>query len=618
MCGIAGVVSRVALSEADHYQVGAMNAALFHRGPNSEGLYRDAHVSLAMRRLSIIDLSGGEQPLYNEDRSLAIIANGEIYNYIELADELRGRGHVFRTHSDIETIVHLYEEVGVECVQRLRGMFAFALWDSRARQLVIARDRVGEKPLYLWQTADSLWFASELKALLVSLPQAPELDPNAIDLFFHYQYIPEPQTPFRNIRKLPAAHRLIVQVDPWQIREDRYWNPLDAPAISDSPAEHIRAELETVSRLVIRSDVPVGIALSGGLDSGAVALLSAPKYPETMRAFCVGYPGNLANDERPQARALAEQLGIPFFDVELRTQDLLDFFPKLVAASDDPIADIAAYPQYAVMRLAAEHGVKVMLNGIGGDELFWGYTWVQEAARKTEARQQAMQSRERRNGRWTWPWQRDRQPADQLSFYDTVVYFNEAQRWAQQLYAPALKQALQPRNAFKPFIVPQPWEPAPLLLTRGIFDTWLVGNCLALGDRLSMASSVELRLPLLDHRLVEVVYGLRRASPDHCLPPKTWLKDALRDLLPVELINRPKRGFTPPVAEWLGALTHRYQDSVSDGWLVRSGYLKRGPVLELLRSGLRSTQHWNLVYKLLTFEAWYHEISRVPVRVPHP
>lgn len=608
MCGIAGVVSRQGLSEADHRRVGAVNAALYHRGPNSAGLFRAPNVSLAMRRLSIIDLSGGEQPLYNEDRSLALVANGEIYNYVELMAELRGRGHVFRTHSDIETILHLYEEFGVECVQHLRGMFAFALWDSRNKQLLIARDRVGEKPVYLWQTADSVWLASELRALLTCLPRAPELDPNAIDQYFHYEYVPEPATPFKEIRKLPAAHRLIVQVDPWQVREERYWNPLDAPALLDSPAERIRAELETVSRLVIRSDVPVGIALSGGLDSGAVALLSAPKYPETMQAFSVGYPGSLANDERPQARALANHLGIPFFDVELRTQDLVEFFPQLVAAGDDPIGDIAAYPQYAVMRLAAEHGVKVMLNGIGGDELFWGYRWVQDAAQRTEGRQRAMQSRE--NGGWTWPWLRDRLPADQLSFYDTVAIFTEAEQWRRQAYTPAAAGALQPRNAFLPFIVPQPWATAPLQLTSGIFDTWLVGNCIALGDRLSMASSVELRLPLLDYRLVEVVYGLRRAQPDHHLPAKAWLKAALSDLLPVELVNRPKRGFTPPVAEWLNALLTRYHDQLADGWLVRSGYLKRQPVLDLLKSDRRATQFWNLTYKLLTFEVWYHAISQ--------
>jgi asparagine synthase (glutamine-hydrolysing) len=616
MCGIAGMISASQLGDADRRRVRAMNATLVHRGPDSEGEYRDTHVSLAMRRLSIIDLAGGEQPLYNEDHSIVIVANGEIYNYIELAADLRSRGHHFQSGSDIETIIHLYEDYGAECVQHLRGMFAFALWDSRTKQLLIARDRIGEKPFYLWQDGDSIWFASELKALLSIMPQLPELDPDAIDLFFHYEYVPEPLTPFRTIRKLAAAHRMIIGVGPWHIREEQYWNPLDAPELFDSPAERIRAELETVSQLVIRSDVPVGIALSGGLDSGAVALLSAPKYPETMRAFSVGYPGGLANDERPQARALARQLGIPFFDVEMRTQDLVAFFPKLQAASDDPIADIAAYPQYAVMRLAAEHGVKVMLNGIGGDELFWGYGWVQTAAQKTETRQRAMQPANNGHNRWHLPWHRDRLPSDQLSFYDNVIYFNEGQRLAARAYTPALAEAIRPRNAFRPFTVPQPWAPAPLLLTRGIFDTWLVGNCIALGDRLSMASSVELRLPLVDYRLVEVVFGLRRGNPDHHLPAKAWLKAAVSDLLPPELANRPKRGFTPPVAEWLSALTREFQDVVSDGWLVSNSYFKRGPVLELLRSGIQSTQYWNMVYKLLTFEVWHREISALRSHVP--
>jgi asparagine synthase (glutamine-hydrolysing) len=618
VCGISGVISRLPLASAELRQVEVMVAAQFHRGPDSAGQYQANHVALAMRRLSIIDLEGGEQPLYNEDQSIVVVANGEIYNYVELAQALSRRGHVLRTKSDIETIVHLYEDFGPECVQHLRGMFAFALWDGREQRLLLARDRMGEKPIYVRQTADAIWFASEFRSILASLPETPEPDQNAIDLYLHYQYVPEPGTLFQNIRKLPAAHRLLVQLGSWQVREDRYWNPLEAPALTDSPAERIRAELETVSRLVIRSDVPVGIALSGGLDSGAVALLAAPKYPATMRAFSVGYPGNLANDERPQARALANQLGIPFYDVEVHTRDLVEFFPDLAAASDDPIADIAAYPQYAVMRLAAEHGVKVMLNGIGGDELFWGYGWVQQAARKTEARQKLIQSVSKRPGHWTWPWQRNTGPDDQISFYDTVSYFNESRRWVQQAYGAEFRQALEPRNAFRPFVVPQPWDPAPLLLTRGICETWLLGNCIALGDRLSMASSVELRLPLLDYRLVEVVYGLRRTFPDHHLPAKQWLKDALRDLLPPELANRPKRGFTPPVAEWMAALIKRYGDCVSDGWLVRSGCLRREPVLQLLRTGERSTQHWNLLYKLLTFEVWHQAIRKVPARAPLP
>lgn len=609
MCGIAGTVSRLELSEVERRYVSTMNMALTHRGPDSAGEFQGGHISMAMRRLSIIDISGGEQPLYNEDRSISIIANGEIYNYVELAEDLRGRGHIFSTHSDIETIVHLYEEYGTECVQHLRGMFAFALWDSKAELLLLVRDRLGEKPLYLWENGNSIWFASELKALLTIMPQTPELDPNAIDLYFHYEYVPEPHTPFKNIRKLPAAHRLIVNVNSWHISEERYWNPLDVPALSDSPAERIRAELETVSRIVIRSDVPVGIALSGGLDSGAIALLSAPKYPETMQAFSVGYPGNQEFDERPQARALAQQLGIPFFDVELRTQDFVDFFPKLMAAGDDPIGDISGYSQYSVMRLAADHGVKVMLNGLGGDELFWGYNWVKDAAQKTEARQLAMRDNNGRINGWNWLRKRDLLPRDQLTFYDNVSFFNEAQRW--RLYTSAFTAALPARNSFQPFTVPQPWDAASLMLTRGIFETWLVGNCIALGDRLSMASAVEVRLPLVDYRLVEVVYGLRRYSSDHHLPAKAWLKEALRDLLPTELANRQKRGFAPPVGEWLAALIHQYHEMFSDGYLVRNGYLSRDRVAALLHSGTKSTSHWNLVYKLLAFEGWYQEISAI-------
>jgi asparagine synthase (glutamine-hydrolysing) len=579
-----------------------MNSMLRHRGPDNSGEFEAENVLFAMRRLSIIDVSGGAQPIYNETGSLAVICNGEIYNYVELTTELKKHGHQFRSNSDVETIVHLYEEHGVDCVQHLRGMFAFALWDNQKRRLLLARDRIGEKPLYLQQDNHSLYFASEMKALLSAAPKIPELDPIALDLFFHYQYVPEPRTAFKDIRKLPAAHRLIVDVESWSIHEECYWNPLDAPALTGNPAELIRNELETVSRIVVRSDVPVGIALSGGLDSGAIALLTAPAYPETMRAFSVGYPGNLPNDERPQARMLAQQLGVPFYDVELKTEELVEFFPQLMLASDDPVADIAAFPQYAVMRRAAEHGVKVMLNGLGGDELFWGYQWVREAAQRTANRWKA-----RGIQRLLTNW--NRVPDNQLTFYDLEGGFKAFEPWETRLYTPGFRNGLPANNAFAPFIVPDASAPVPLLITRAIFDTWLLGNCIALGDRLSMASSVELRLPLVDYRLVEVVFGLRKCHEDHLLPPKTWLKSALTDILPAEMLNRPKQGFSPPSLEWIAALIKQRRDSIHQGVLVSTGMIDREAAARLLTNFNNGGWNWVSAYKLLVFETWYEAIT---------
>ena len=364
MCGIAGLISNRLLDPAQIARVSRMSQSLAHRGPDGNGDFHSEYVALAMRRLSIIDVKTGWQPLYNEDRSLVLIANGEIYNYIELRDQLRTSGHTFATGSDCEVILHLYEEYGDECVHRLRGMFAFALWDGRNRRLLLVRDRMGEKPLYLWEENGSVLFASELKALLGSGLVPFDLEPEAIDLYFHYQYVPEPLTPIRGVRKLPAGHLLAVTVDPWSVEERCYWRFEDAP-IDGDPAECIRAELETVSKLVVRSDVPVGIALSGGLDSSVLAVLTARRYPGVMHAFTVGYPGHPRTDEREDARALAQWLNMPFHEVKVDSGRMVRFFPELVFWQDDPIADISGYGYFAVSEAARAQNVPVILQGQG-------------------------------------------------------------------------------------------------------------------------------------------------------------------------------------------------------------------------------------------------------------
>lgn len=366
MCGICGVVSAAPLTETERAQVRAMNASLRHRGPDGAGEFVHARVALAMRRLSIIDLTGGGQPLFNEDRSLALIANGEIYNDLELRAGLIARGHSFRSGSDCETILHLYEDYGPDCVRHLRGMFAFALWDAGQRRLMLARDRMGEKPLYLVEHAGQLWFASELRALLTAGVAELSLDPNAIDHYFHFQYVPEPATPLQGVRKLDAAELCLVETDPWRICERRYWCMEDSPPLEGNPATRLRERLVEVSRLVVRADVPVGVALSGGLDSSAVAALAAVHYPGTLHAFSVGYPGRPASDERADARALAQHLELHYHEVELETSELVAHFPTLVDAQDDPIADIAGLGYASLSCRARECGVPVLLQGQGG------------------------------------------------------------------------------------------------------------------------------------------------------------------------------------------------------------------------------------------------------------
>jgi len=631
MCGIAGIVSRHRIEPGELSALAAMTERLRHRGPDGEGQFQDDNVALAMRRLSIIDLASGWQPLYNEDRSLAIIANGEIYNYVELREQLERRGHRLSTQGDIETILHLYEDYDLDCLQHLRGMFAFALWDSKRRRLVLARDRMGEKPLYLCEQNGKLIFASEMKALLRSGLVPFELDPDAVNLYFHYQYVPEPLTPLRHVRKLDAAHWLTVDVDDWRIEEKCYWQMEDAAPIEGAPASLIREQLETVSEIVIRSDVPVGVALSGGLDSSAIAALAASKYPGTMHAFSIGYPGSPHNDERADARAFADHIGLPFHDVELATSDLVAFFPELVYWRDDPIADIAGYGYYAVNKLAREHGVPVILQGQGGDELFWGYDWVRDAARQTARKQElgarnalaalvhylrlkgptgisryelSQWARQAAGLRPGWKnFRRDRAaPANQFVFYDSTHEFSLAANGLNELYAPIFREQLNGSNATKVFTTDAPCANTDVAITKLICDTYLRENGVAQGDRLSMASSIELRLPLLDYRLVETVIGLRKTRSDLDESPKAWLSSAISDLLPDWVVKRPKKGFNPPVREWQAGLFSAYGNTLTQGYLVQNEVLAKG-FAERLNSD-------SITFAALVLEYWCRQMLR--------
>jgi asparagine synthase (glutamine-hydrolysing) len=644
MCGIAGIISAKPLSNVHYEQVSRMSDAMVHRGPDGSGRIHHSHVAMAMRRLSIIDVAHGWQPLYNEHKSLALIANGEIYNSSELRHELGARGHVFRTHSDCEVIVHLYEELGTACVQQLRGMFAFALWDETARRVILARDRMGEKPLYLFEQPGMLVFGSELKTLLHSGLVPFVLDPHAIDSYFHYQYVPEPATPLRGVRKLPAATLLTVGIDPWVVSEQTYWRMEDAPPLEGDPVELIRAQLEEVSELTIRSDVPVGVALSGGLDSSAIAALAVKKYPGTLQAFSIGYEGRPRCDERAEARAFADYLQIPFHEVEIRTDEMVEHFPDLVYWRDDPIADISGYSYYTVMKAAGDHKVPVMLQGQGGDELFWGYAWVREALRQSvrksglgttksprfidylEVGPPAIWSR-RGLADWvasfaglrsSWRnFQRDRvDPRERLIFYNQALPFQAVAGSVHDLFTRSFKECLHDADVCRLFTIPQAWTQLDVLFTRLICDTYLIENGIAQGDRLSMASSVELRLPLVDYRLVETVVGLRKVQSDSSLPPKAWLKKALQGVLPKWVVDRPKRGFQPPVRTWHRALVARYGRMIEDGFLVQSGIVTQEAARSLAQSSLGFGAKSILASEALVLELWCRQqVSRLPYAV---
>jgi asparagine synthase (glutamine-hydrolysing) len=638
MCGISGIISRRQLTPADVSRVSAMSRALIHRGPDDSGEYRAPHVALAARRLSIIDLEGGRQPLYNEDHSLALVANGEIYNHIELRRRLEERGHRFKTGSDCEAILHAYAEYGVACVEHLRGMFAFALWDGARRRLVLARDPMGEKPLYIYERDGLLMFASEMKALLRSGEVAFELDPEAVNLYFHYQYVPEPRTALKGVHKLDAARLLVVDVEPWRVEESCYWRMEDAsPVDADAPAL-IRERLEAACEAATRSDVSVGVALSGGLDSSVVAAFAARHRPGALHAFSVGYAGRPEGlDERDEARSLARHLGLPFHEVEIETKEIVEFFSELNYWRDDPVADYSGHAYYAVMRRAREEGVPVMLQGQGGDELFWGYPQLRQAALESFEKE-ALQGGGLRaplshlsshmltalSGTSVSAWARDlggarsgwrrlrehrASPAGRLVFYDLLPDFRAAADGTGGLYGKAFAEQLTESSAAELFTLPLPWPRVDVMLTRLVSDTYLRANGVAQGDRLAMASSVEMRLPLLDRDLVETIVGLRKARTDVRLPAKAWLRQAVEGVLPEWVLNRPKRGFAPPITEWHAALFNAHGDSLRDGYLAQSGVLTRESADRLARGAFPQGQTSPLSFKALVLEQWCRRMS---------
>lgn len=644
MCGITGILARGNLSDEAHVAVERINAALFHRGPDGAGEYIAPQIHFAMRRLSIIDLNGGWQPLYNEDRTIALIANGEIYNHIELRAELEARGHRFHTHSDCEMIAHLYEEHGPDCVKFLRGMFAFCLYDTKNNRVIIARDRMGEKPVYLYEQDGMIAFSSEMGSLLRSGLLPFEVDPAAIKLYFHYGYVPEPATAVKGVRKLPQGSMLIVDLTHWKIEQRCYWRLQDAPPVEGDPIKKIREELDVISELIIRSDVPVGVGLSGGLDSSAIAALANARSPGKIHALSVGYTGRPPVDERAQAEWFAKKLGMPFHEFEIHDREVVELFPERAAWRDDPIADIAGHGYYAVSRLAREKGIKVLLKGQGADELFWGYGWLREAVHASIQKDAqggkpihdsllkpmmpsgfspaALRSYAAKKAGQLMGWDkgyRDEQaPADQLIFYNASRVYQRGAAAYEHITTREFKQKTLNANPAELFTIKRPWGDIPTLITSLVCSTYLLENGMVQGDRLSMVNSVELRLPLCDYKFAELAVGLRKANPDHNLSPKHWFREAIKPLVPAEILTRPKRGFTPPSAHWLNMLGDAYKLSLHDGYLVEHGILDKDATNIMTSSHSRASIWPETLYKCLVLEFWCRAMSQAASKHPIP
>ena len=634
MCGIAGIITRGHAQPGTGSRLEQMSLLLRHRGPDSAGRHDAGNVSMAVRRLRIIDIAGGDQPLSNEDSTLVLVANGEIYNYVELRAELEARGHIFKTRSDCETILHLYEEKGAACLKDLRGMFAFALHDTAKGEIFIARDRMGEKPLYYHLGTDEFLFSSELKSVLGGLGGRPVLEPDAVNLYLHYQYVPEPFTPVKGVRKLPAAHYIRLRVSDLSFGLEKYWDMEESVPVQGDPAELIRAAFDDLGRYIIRADVPVGVALSGGLDSAAVACAAARHSGAGLTAFTVGYPGYPPSDERGQARDLAGRLGMKFSSAELRTESMVAELPQMVYSMDDPIADVAAYGYYSVSRLARENGVPVLLLGFGGDELFWGYRWARKSLRRNLFKKNLRAGRRfsglplKDMGEMFSDFSKRRlllhplaslaelkehgvslrskylEHPDRFILWGETPDFRLAFGFKAATYAPDFAAAVTDSLLYLPFTTSD-WSSVPQKTCRFLLDPWNVSNSVVQGDRLGMAFSVENRLPFLDHRLVELVFGLRKTYPDdYRLGSKAWLKGAMKGIIPEDVRTRTKTGFIPPRGEWLEAAVDRYSGQCLDGMLVRSGVMSRAGLEDFFRDRKAGDGRAFFAYKLVMLELW--------------
>jgi asparagine synthase (glutamine-hydrolysing) len=631
MCGIFGVMRRGRLEEGDRALLRRLAEHQKHRGPDGEGFYEDAHVAIGMRRLAIIDLNGGWQPLYNEDKSVVLVTNGEIYNFVELRSALERNGHRFRTGSDCETIAHLYEDKGLDYVHSLRGMFATALWDTTRRRLVIARDRMGEKPLYVVETADRIVFSSELRPLLLAGAAERVLDPTALVDFFHYGFVPDPETPIKGVRKLPAGSRLVIDAEPWSVREERYWRLEDAPPVAGNPVTMLRSELERVIEITVRSDVPVGVCLSAGVDSSAVAALASSRYKGTIQAVSVGF-GGARQDESLDAERIAEHLKIPFHRVEVSPDDAGNAFAEVAVARDQPFVDLAGLSLHYLMRRCRELGLVVMLSGQGGDELFFGYPQHATAIR-TNLRRIAAQEGKAKLGDYLslkYPprsltlaveWLkslgglrtglRERRedliaPAGQLRFWDLNMGFRTAEHDLPRLAGSLMVDAARSSCAYRFAKRSDPPLPIEFEVMRLFVDIYLRENGLAQADRISMWHGVELRNPLVDYRLAEEAVGLRKAHVGPAPGPKAWLRDAVRDLVPEWVLNRPKKGFSSPWRAWLNAIAARNAQLLRDGALVRAGVLsaKGGNELALAAAPGRTGMPNDIAIAALWLECW--------------
>ena len=622
MCGICGKVGFDRESSVSRELIGDMLDTIRHRGPDDEGVYLAPQVGLGFVRLSIIDLAGGHQPLSNEDGTVWIVFNGEIYNYRELRTFLLSKGHVLKTQSDTEVIVHLYEEFGPSCVEKLRGMFAFALWDAKIKTLLLARDRVGIKPLYYSLSNRAIVFGSEIKAVLADPTVSRDLAPEVIDRFLTFLYVPGEETLLRSIRKLAPGHYLVAKDGKTEIRQ--YWDLKFAepsePWTLESAERQLSELLAETVELHMIADVPVGVLLSGGVDSTAVLSYAAEKTDKEISTYTVGFAGSGFADERPYAKLAADKFGTRHRDMTISAADFADFLPKYVWHMEEPVCEPPAIAMYYVSKMARKD-VKVLLSGEGGDEAFAGYNnyrstvWMERLKRIYPPLNNAMS--------WGVSSLNSRIHSKRLAKYAPLLSAEFPHYYYSRTSTPfrysgngvgELLSADFLGSIDKEFTI----EPVRKLLSavqgQSVLNqmlyidtkTWLPDDLLIKADKMTMANSLELRVPLLDHRLLEFAASLPPHYKLKGFNMKYIWKKALSKRVPEAILKRKKAGFPVPYESWLrNDLRGQVREILTDRKTLQRGYFAQPAVERLIATNNQHGTHPKEVFSLVALELWH-------------
>jgi asparagine synthase (glutamine-hydrolysing) len=622
MCGICGKLNFEKGATVKPALIRAMMDAIRHRGPDDEGLHIASNMGLGFRRLSIIDLSSGHQPLSNEDGTVWIVFNGEIYNYRELREFLLSKGHVFSTRTDTEVIVHLYEELGPQCLEKLRGMFAFAIWDENTRTLFLARDRVGIKPLYYSLIDNSIVFASEIKAILADPAISRRLAPEIIDRFLTFLYVPGEETLLRGIRKLAPGHYLLVKDGKAEIRQ--YWDlrfvkPSERPSLEDAQTNLSNLLAETVELHMI-ADVPVGVLLSGGVDSTAVLSCAAERTDKEINSFTVGFSDSGFADERPYARLAAETFGSQHHDMTITANDFAAFLPQYVWHMEEPVCEPPAVALYYVSKLARNY-VKVLLSGEGGDEAFAGYDnyrsifWLERLKQVWPAANGAASWGLSRLNSWVGSARVAKYtPLVNATFPNyyysrTSTPYRYSGNGIGELYSADFVKSLDREYTIEP--VRRLFS---TVKNQGILDqmlyidtkTWLPDDLLIKADKMTMANSLELRVPLLDHRLLEFAASLPAHYKLNGFTLKYIWKKALSKRVPDKILKRRKAGFPVPYEFWMrNNFKGQIRDILTDRKTIERGYFQRTAVEKLINANSDFGTYSKEVFSLVALELWH-------------